>query len=113
MAVSTTANGRRLLKADIDTASTGNVEVVAAVPGRRITVVNILWQNETITLVSGKLRSASTDITTQLPLAASGGGFRWSGQDNEFFCRTNLGEPLNAILSGAVQTRGHVSYYLD
>jgi uncharacterized protein YgiB involved in biofilm formation len=92
----------------IAASSSGDNAIVAAVTGKRIRV--LAYALIANAAVNAKWRSASTDVTGLLYLAANGGvaaGFEGMG------CfQTAAGEALNLNLSGAVAVGGHLTYVL-
>lgn len=93
--------------AAIAEASSGNNEVVAAVTGKAIRVLAyVLVANDA---VNAKWRSANTDKSGLLYLAANG-GVAATGAPDIPLLETAAGEALNLNLSGAVAVGGHVTY---
>lgn len=99
--------------AAIACSSSGNNEIVAAVSGKSIAVLGyVLVANGAVNV---KWRSASTDKTGLLYLAANGGAavpvvpLSKLGAGACWFA-TAAGEALNLNLSGAVAVGGHVLY---
>jgi hypothetical protein len=92
----------------ISASSSGDNAIVAAVTGKRIRVLSYLLVANAA--VNAKWRSATTDVTGLLYLAANGGAacaFEGLG------CfQTAVGEALNLNLSGAVAVGGHCTYLL-
>ena len=98
--------------AKIDASASGNNEIVAAVTGKRIRVVGYtIIATGTVTV---KWRSASTDLSGGMALAANGGTtpsvsvLSPAGMFGVF--QTEPGEALNLNLSGAVAVGGHLVY---
>lgn len=87
---------------DIGTATT--TAVVAAVPGKRIVVTNLV-----ISLGSGQTviwHSGSTHITGEIAESYTTG-------DNELgIMETSAGEALNLVTSAASDANGHLTYVL-
>lgn len=99
--------------ASIDTATSGDNTIVAAVPNRKIRVINytaIASADVSIRWKSG----ASTNLSGAMALAANGGaapagtGQAPSGHIGLF--ETAPGQALVLNLSGAVQVSGHLAY---
>jgi hypothetical protein len=87
-------------------ASANDNEVVAAVALKKIRVLSyVLVANAA---VNAKWRSATTDKSGLLYLAANGGAA--SGYSPVGHFETAAGEALNLHLSGAVAVGGHVTY---
>jgi hypothetical protein len=107
--VSTHPN-KDLLFASVSTAGSGDTEIVAAVPNKKIRVVNYALVANAA--VSAKWKSGSTDKTGAMPFAANG-GISCPGSSDSVWFETATGEALNLNLSGAVQVSGHVSYFLE
>jgi len=90
----------------ISESSSGDNEVVPAVSGRMILVLNYtVMSNGTVSI---KWRSATTDISGLLPLIANVGASPAFSPVGHF--RTAEGEALNLNLSGAVAVGGHLAY---
>lgn len=107
--VSTYPNNR-LLFATVDTAASGDTAIVAAVTNKKIRVCN--YALVAASAVSAKWRSNTTDLTGAMPFAANG-GISCPGSSDSVWLETARGEALNLNLSGAVQTSGHVAYFLE
>lgn len=93
-------------RAVVNTATSGDQQVVAAVTSKRITVVAFFLV--VAAAVSVKWRSATSDISGPMPFAANGGiapGFNPTG-----WVQTASGAALNINLSGNVQVSGAISY---
>lgn len=92
--------------ARIDTAALGATQLVAAVAGKKLRVLN--FHLIAAGAVNVSLRSAANPITGAYPLVANaglapnGGGFG--------LCETAAGEALNINLSAAVQVSGAIAY---
>jgi len=87
--------------------ATTNIEVVAAVTGKKIRVLAAAINADGD--VDVHFRSASTAITGVRYIPSSGGGSGWS------FCplgrfQTVAGEALNVYLSAAIATSGEITY---
>ena len=88
--------------------------VVAAVPNRKIRVLNYTLISDTAGTY--KFQSASTDITGAIPVAANGGaspnghGALPDGQIGLF--ETAAGEALNLVFSTTANIGGHLAYQL-
>lgn len=102
---------RNVKHAAIDAASSGDNELVAAVTGKHITVVNYLMV-PTGDVVATFKSGASTDITGAMTLAAGGDDATVivPGTCMGGLFKTAKGEALNLNLDGAVQVSGHLSY---
>lgn len=101
------------IKSAIITANTsGQTQIVAAVPGRRIRVVSYVLSFSGT--VNAKFQSNSTDLTGSLYGVAAGvipmatGESVIGGIQGQF--ETAPGEALNLNLSGAVAVGGHLKY---
>jgi hypothetical protein len=102
----------------IDTAISGNTQLVAGIPGCRFQVLSlslIAAGTVNVKLTDGP---GGTELTGPYPLAAQSGlvlpvsacGF--NGQPTPYFDTITPGNDLTLNLSGAVQVSGHVSYRL-
>lgn len=94
------------LRAVVSTSSSGVTEIVAAVPGAKIVVINYGIVVAGATAITW--RSASTSISGALSFAGNG-GISCSDADHGWF-ETAVGEALNINNSAAVAVGGHVSY---
>lgn len=92
----------------IDTAGSGDTEIVAAVAGKRIVVVNYVLISAGI--VNVRWKSGSTNKSGALPLVANSGAV--VPGDGRWFS-TGIGEALNLNLSAAIQVSGHLSYRFE
>lgn len=92
----------------ISTASTGDQQVVAAVTGKKIRVLSYTIVSTSANAV--KFRSASTDKTGAMALAANGGVSTSYSPVGHF--ETVAGEALNINLGSAAQISGHLTYCL-
>ena len=82
---------------------------MAAVASKKITVLSyVLVATGAVTV---KWRTASTDISGAMALAANGGVSAHSGDITIPLLQTATNEALNLNLSSAVQVSGHVTYY--
>lgn len=88
----------------------GNTQVVAAVPGKRIRVVNVGLMAAGVVLV--KFVGAG-DLTGQYPLAANT-GFVLGPQalEDRYWFQTDVGAALNINLSAGVNVGGVLGYVL-
>lgn len=87
----------------LNATASGNTEVVAAVVGKKIRVINYIYTNKQTSVIDVKFQSATTDISALQEAAVSGGGN--TRQCTQGFCfETASGEALNVNLSagGAV-----------
>jgi hypothetical protein len=96
----------------ISASASGNTEVVAAVAGKRIRVLQYrLVCGGDVTV---KFRSASTDITGGMPFATNGGISAGAPVQTPagllFEFQTAPGEALNINLSAAIAVGGHLTY---
>jgi hypothetical protein len=91
----------------ISESSSGNNEVVAAVVGKKIRVLQ--WIVSGSAAVNFKWRTASTDISGLFYIASAGGGAAGSYNPVGHF-ETVANEALNLNLSGAVAVGGSVVY---
>jgi len=87
--------------------ATANVEVVAAVAGKKIRVLAAAINADGD--VDVHFRSASTAITGTRYIPSSGGGSGWSYTPLGRF-ETATGEALNVYLSAAIATSGEITY---
>jgi hypothetical protein len=94
--------------AAVSASSSGDNAIVSAVAGKRIRVLSYFVIANAA--VNAKWRSASTDVTGLLYLAANG-GIAASAEGMGCF-QTAVGEALNLNLSGAVAVGGHLTYVL-
>ena len=95
--------------ASVSTASSGDTSIVAAQgSGNKIRVLAYVLVASAA--VSVKWRSASTDKTGAMALAANGGVS--SGYSPVGHFETAANEALNLNLSGAQQVSGHIAYYV-
>lgn len=99
--------------ASIDTATSGDNTVVAAVPGRKIRLIN--YTVIAAGAVSIRWKSgASTNLSGAMSLPQNGGAApSGSGQSPGGFIgllETANGEALVLNLGGAVQVSGHLTY---
>lgn len=98
--------------ASVDTATSGDNTIVAAVPGRKIRLINytVIASGD----VSIRWKSASTNLSGAMALAANGGAApSGSGQSPAGFIgvlETNSGEALVLNLGSAIQVSGHLTY---
>lgn len=96
----------------VSASSSGSNTVIAAVTNKRIRVLSYVIV--AAGAVSVTWRSASTDISGAMPLAANGGAAPSAGQAvpagliGQF--ETAQGEALNMNLSAAVLVAGHLTY---
>jgi hypothetical protein len=84
-----------------------SADVVAAVPGKKIRVLQykvVVDAAMTVKFQSG----ASTDLTGAMPFAANGGSSDPYSPVGLF--ETAVGEKLNVVLVGAGNIAGHLSY---
>ncbi len=100
----------------IDCSASGDNEIVAAVPLRRIRVLAYTFVVQGAVTV--KWRSATTALTGPMIFAASGGGISVpaggdaTGEGAVPLVVTAVNEALNLNLTGTVAVGGHVSYML-
>ena len=99
-----------LKRADLDATSSGNTQLVAAVTGKKIRVVEVLVTNKDSSTVTTKFQSATTDITAAHMSAASGGGYTRVAPENGWLFETAVGEALNFNLGGAGSVGCDVGY---
>lgn len=101
--------------AKIDTATSGDNTIVAAIPNREIRVINYT------TIASGDVAirwksGASTALSGAMALAANGGaapsGTGQSPSGHIGLFETAPGEALVLNLSAAVQVSGHLAYQI-
>lgn len=97
--------------AKIDTAASGNTSLVAT-PGASKKIVVRSYLLIAGAAVNVKFRSANTDLTGALPLAANGGASAPGNPELAWF-ETAANEALNINLSGAVQVSGHIAYTVE
>lgn len=95
--------------ATINASNSGNNTLVAAVPDRKIRVVNYTLVGDGA--VDAKFASdgaEDTDLTGPMAIAAAGGGV--SADSGSGLFETLAGEALLLNLSGAVEVNGHLAY---
>lgn len=90
----------------VNVSSSGDSELVAAVPGKRLKLISGLAVSAGT--VSIKFKSASTDLTGAMPLIANSGFV--IPEATAGWIVTAQGEALNINLSGAVQVSGMIVY---
>lgn len=101
--------------AKIDTATSGDNTIVAAVPDRQIRVINytaiasgdvaVRWKSGSVTALSGAMA-----LTSNGGAAPSGTGQSPAGHIGVF--ETARGEALVLNLSAAIQVSGHLAYQI-
>jgi hypothetical protein len=101
------------LVAPIAAAGTGDNTIVAGVAGKKIRVHR--YELSASAAVNAKWRSATTDITGLLYLAAAGATVdsSKSGEQNDFLFETATGAALVLNLSGAVPVGGFINHTLE
>jgi len=104
--------GNTILFAKVDTASSGDTQIVAADATKKIKLLSCkLISNGT---VSVKWRSGTTDLEGASPLVANSGYVLPASSPGQgHYLETAVSSALNINLSGAVQVSGHISYYLE
>lgn len=102
--------GYAALNAVVSASSSGANEIVAAVSGKRISVVG--WHVSPGGAVNMKWQSASTDVTG-LYYASGAGDDKGASIGCAQWFSTAAGEALNLNLSGAVAVSGVVAYVLE
>lgn len=101
-----------ILFAKVDTASSGDTQIVAANATKKIKLLSCV-------LVCGgnvniKWRSGTTDLSGAIPCTQfSGYVLPASSPGQGHYLETAVNAALNINLSGAVQVSGHISYYLE
>lgn len=105
-----TGQGHELKFATIAATASGDTAVVAAVTGKRIRVVSYVFVTDAA--ISVKFRSATTDITGPMPIAANS-GVSCPGQPSSHLFQTVAGAALNINLSGTANVGGHVAYLTE
>ena len=96
-------------QAFVNATASGNTQIVALVPGKKIRVLWALVGNSGAAVVDVNFQSAAAAITATMPLAVDG-GFMANPQP-AWLCETLIGEALNINLSaiGAVAvTLGYI-----
>ncbi len=95
-------------RAVISVSSSGNNEIVAAIPGVSIVVVGYCIICASAVTVKFKSGTAGSDLTGAMPCGANGGLItpQWSGGHFD----TGIGESVNLVLGGAVQVSGYILY---
>jgi len=102
---------RQVKKAQIDAASAGDNQIVAAVPGFKIRVLAIKFSvasDVTTSWMSGLAGGASQLWPAETWKAGGGMSDAWGPIC--FFFETLTGEALNLYLGGAVQVSGGINY---
>ena len=95
----------RIQFAKVDTAASGANEIIPAITGRSIRVMN--YQLQAAGSVAVTWKSGTTALTGAMSLGTAGGVNVASPLG---LLQTNTGEALNLTLGGAVQVSGHVGY---
>jgi hypothetical protein len=95
--------------AKIDTATSGNTTIVAAVTGKYIVVIGYLIVADAAVDVKFQSGTGGTDLTGPLGVAANGGAVYAGGIDCPAF-ETAKSTLLNLNLNGAIQVSGHITY---
>ncbi len=99
--------------AKVNATALGDTQLVAAVTGRRITVLAAVITNNGASVNAVKLRSGTTeDITAPHDLAADGGGYAVNAWPL-YYCQTNAGEALNVNLAAAGDVGVDIVYILE
>lgn len=105
-------NGRYVTShAAISAASSGNNEIVAAVAGKKIVVLNYNYLTDGAVTVTWK--SASTAISGAQAWTAAAQGETITSANGDGLMETVAGEALNLTLGGAVGVRGRLTYTLQ
>tara|TARA_Y100000310_G_scaffold173972_1_gene174121 strand:+ start:1041 stop:1397 length:357 start_codon:yes stop_codon:yes gene_type:complete len=94
--------------AQIDEASTGDQEVVAAVTGQKIRVVAMSFT--CVGAVGVSWKSAANEKIGHMKFAANGGPVWICPEGAGFVVETNEGEALNINLDATVQVDGWLNY---
>jgi len=100
-----------LKSAEIDHASSGDNEIVAAKVGQSIHVYAILLV--VTAAVNCEFRSGTTPLSGQMNFNAKAEGFAMSVAPPYYLFKTKSGEALNLNLSGGVDIDGFVSYWFS
>lgn len=100
--------GHSTLNAVISESSSGANEVVAAVTGKRISLISFYISPSAA--VNFKWQSAATDLTGLFYCSAASDDKSYQSLP---ICSTAAGEALNLNLSGAVAVGGVVTYVLE
>lgn len=95
------------LFAVINESTAASNEIVAAVAGKRIRVVNVALVCSAANVVTWQ--SAATAITGPMSFAANGG---YTAESDTALFETVAGEALNLLSGSAVQVSGHILYGL-
>lgn len=93
----------------INATSSGNTEIVAAVAGKKIRVINYLVTNDATSTIRTNFQSSTTAISATHTLAARGGGHTRQAIQGWTF-ETVAGEALNLNLSASGTVGGDVGY---
>jgi len=98
--------------AAFDVSAATTTAVVAAVEGKKISVLNYGLYNGVATGNSVQFKSGSTNLTgvIQLPLAVGGGQNLTSGSGDVALFTTAAGAALNITTTAATQVGGHVAF---
>ena len=94
----------------LNATASGNTQLVAAVTGKRIRVINCIVTNGGGSSITVKWQSATTDITAAYLLAATGGGHSRTAAAGAWLFQTVAGEALNLNLSAAGTVPCDVTY---
>lgn len=107
--------GKRVYRAAVSAAGSGNNTLVAAVTGKKIKVLSLVLVAASAVTVRLESGASGTALTGVMSLTANGGlqlvlpptlqGFGW--------VETAQAVLLNLELGGAVQVSGMLTYYLD
>lgn len=104
--------GNTILFAKVDTASSGDTQIVAASTGKKIKLLSsALVCNGNVSI---KWRSGTTDLSGAIPCTQySGYVLPASAPGMGHYLETASNTALNLNLSSAVQVSGHISYYVE
>lgn len=95
--------------AKINASTSGNNQLVPAVSGHQIRVMNYtLVGDDAVDVKFLSDGDSNTDLTGPMAIAAAGGGMSVDSQHGLF--ETARGEALMLNLSGAVEVNGHLAY---
>lgn len=107
---------RRVYHASIDTATSGDNQLVGANPSARIRVVSYTLVCSAAVSVrwraTSSISGATTNLSGAMSFAANGGAVAVGSVDTPLL-ETPAGSSLVLNLSGAVQVSGHYSYFYE
>lgn len=106
-----TSDGQVMLWAEINNSGTGDIQILAAVPGFKIRVVSGTVTCGAATNLAWK--SAGNIKIHPMPLGGAGAGFDFDrGKSGGWLVETNAGEALNLNSSANTTVVGSINYVL-